>query len=191
MSIPLAYQLDMETNAPPQGSTTELAVAKSKVKSLQKQVHELKQVKSEIEGLKCEVENMKMGLQEMARHRALDEQRAAYRQGMLFNGIKRIAEDLQHLKLQSTQDMNGKNDSDAGAQTPGSAKKKPRAESSHVQSPASTKHIPGRASENRKNFERALEHHMQAMNKAGTLEELNNAGDLAVKYSEELLKNFL
>ena len=191
---------------------TELAVAKAKVKVLQKQLNELKHIHAEFAELKTEVKGLKAGilglqagildlqagdqgfksgLLEMERRRALHEERQCYRQEMLFNGIKRIAADVRDLKhrIPDGYESDGINDTDS---VPGSAKGKRRrtSESVEVKSPGTVK-LAARASENRKNFERALDHHMQEMNTGHTMDEVQNSGKLAVKYSEELLKNFL
>jgi hypothetical protein len=188
MSIPLAYQHNTADN---EDSTAmaELAIAKAKIKMLQKQVNDLKQVKTEIDDLKTDVQGFLAVQMGMGRRMAVNEERQAYRQEMLFNGIKRIAEDVQHVKQHiQSQEADSKDDTESA---PGAAKKVPRlSDSFDVKSPEPAK-VVTRASENRKNFERALEHHVQEMNDAKTITEVQNSGKLAVKYSAELLKNFL
>jgi hypothetical protein len=169
--------------------TAELAVAKAKIKLLQKQVNELKEVKGRIDDMKTDIQGLLSVQMEMQRRASLNEERQLYRQEMILNGIKRIAADVHNLKQHiHAQDADGESDIDSG---PASAKKTPqKSESLDVKSPGSAR-LANRASENRKNFERALQHHVSEMNDAKTMDELQSAGALAVKYSDQLFKNYL
>lgn len=179
MGTPVAQQPDMKNNDEP---ATELAVAKTKVKLLQKQVNELKHVKTDFETLKTDVQTMVSSLLEMDRRRALDGERQCFRQEMLFNSIKVVAEEVQQLK-HHVRDINDhiQHDSEPDekeniAFTPGSAKKTPRSsESFEVKSPGFERKV-SRAYENRRNFERVLDHHVQLMNNANTITELQESG---------------
>jgi hypothetical protein len=41
------------------------------------------------------------------------------------------------------------------------------------------------------NVERILQHHVNQLNEAKTMDELQTAGGLAVKYADQLFKNYL
>ncbi|KAJ9148755.1 hypothetical protein NKR19_g5906 [Coniochaeta hoffmannii] len=172
-----------------QPASTDLAVAKAKIKLLQKQVNELKEVSAQVASLKTDIHGLLSVQLELGRRMALLEERQLHRHDMLFNGIKRIAADVQHLKQHVySHDAGGDSDVDSG---PGSARKTPlRSESLEVKSPG-TVSAAKRASENRRNFERALQHHVTEMNDAKTMDELQSAGALAVKYSDQLFRNYL
>ncbi|KAB5522164.1 hypothetical protein GE09DRAFT_502758 [Coniochaeta sp. 2T2.1] len=212
MSSPFAK---MDTDDDP-SSAAELAFAKVD-RTLQKQARELKHVKTElgsrmgdltteVGGLKTDVHGLVSLLLEMQRRRDLNEERDAYRQQMLFNGIKRIAEDVHVLKqrvraLETAATGGGgdrgdgsKDDNNNGAAVHTTSPRKSSGGggggSCEVRTPGSVNAVK-RAAENRKNFERTLEHHITQMNIAMTIDEVQASGSLAVKYSDELLKNFM
>ncbi|KAB5522959.1 hypothetical protein GE09DRAFT_497717 [Coniochaeta sp. 2T2.1] len=203
----------MDTDDDP-SSAAELAFAKVD-RILQKQARELKHVKAdlgsrmgdpstEVGSLKTDVHGLVSLLLEMQRRRNLNEERDAYRQQMLFNGIKRIAEDVHELKqrvraLEAGTDGGGggdgsKDDNNSNGAvhttTPRKSSGGGGGGSCEVRTPGSV-NAAKRAAENRKNFERTLEHHITHMNIAMTIDEVQASGSLAVKYSDELLKNFL
>ncbi|OIW22594.1 hypothetical protein CONLIGDRAFT_650436 [Coniochaeta ligniaria NRRL 30616] len=173
----------------PQTNDAELAIAMAKIKNLNNRIHELEQVKSQVDSLKTMIKGLQVIQAELGRRIAVNEERQTVRQEMLFDGIKRIAEDVQHVKdrMQSLEAV-GK---DGTESAPGSAKKAlGLSETPNVKSPGPAK-AANRTSENRKNFERALEHHVDEMNAAETITDVKKSGKLAVKYSNELLKNYL
>jgi DNA repair exonuclease SbcCD ATPase subunit len=173
-----------------QSASNELAVAKAKIKMLQKQVNELTEIQAQVDGLQKNIQGLLSVQLEMERRNALREEREIFRHEMTFNGIKRIATDVQHIK-QRVEALHVDGDGDIGC-GPGSARKTPVKSDAalEVRSPG-TVAMAKRASENRKNFERALQHHVSEMHEAKTMDELQTAGALAVQYSDQLFKTFL
>jgi hypothetical protein len=130
---------------------------------------QVKNLAREMLDMKKVLSEIKNGVHAMNHRHILREERSKYQHQMLFNAIKKVAGDVKEMKDHQDNDDEMQVD-----------------ECPSINSPGKTK-----AMENRQNFERILNHHVEAMNKTNDFVELKKAGELAVKYSDELFKNFL
>lgn len=130
---------------------------------------QVKDLGREVRSMERLLSEIKNGVHAMNHRHILREERSKYQHQMLFNAIKKVAGDVKNMKDRQNSEDEMQVD-----------------ECPSVNSPGKT-----RAAENRQNFERALNHHVEAMNKTNDFVELKKAGELAVKYSDELFKNFL
>jgi uncharacterized protein with von Willebrand factor type A (vWA) domain len=131
---------------------------------------EMEKTNSEMKSMKALLEDINKAIHNSNHRSLLQEQRANYQHQMLFNAVKKVAQDVKEVKGR----MNSENED---VEIDGSPS---------LRSPGKT-----RATENRQNIERIMNHHLGTMQNTNNVKELRQAGDLAVKYADELFKSFL
>lgn len=130
-----------------------------------------------------------------------NEVRAAIRHDILFDALKKISEDVNKIRSNSTTMMsmssmsgseeNGSSvsgeNSEIGSASPPPNKKRFRV----TKSPGPQKAVPAQPTAARKTMERCLSQYMDEMNSASTAEEVKKRGELCKKYAENLIKTYM
>jgi hypothetical protein len=131
---------------------------------------EMENTHSEMKSIKALLAEINKGMHDANHRNILQEHRASFQYHILFNAVKKVAQDVKEVKGRMSSDNE---DMEVGG-TPS------------LRSPGKT-----RATENRQNIERIMNHHLETMHNTNNVKELRQAGDLAVKYADELFKSFL
>lgn len=131
---------------------------------------EMEKTNSEMKKMTVLLGEINKGIQDAQHRTLLQELRANYQHQLMFQAVKKVAQDVKEVKGR----LNSKNEDMEVDGTPS------------LRSPGKT-----RATENRQNIERIMNHHLETMHTANNVKELKQAGDLAVKYADELYKSFL